>query len=244
MEAYPLIGVSGSIDAQETRHFILRDYLRAVIAAGGAPVLLSPDMDGAMLESCLSRLDGLLLAGGNDVSPALFGQQPIEALGEVNPLRDAFETRLVRLAAQRGLPTLGICRGAQVMAAALGGSLWQDLPSQYRTAEGEPPIAHRQTAPGHYPGHTVRIETGTLLARLAACRELPVNSFHHQAVREPGGALRVSAEAPDGVIEAVEHASLPFFLGVQWHPERMCAADPAARALFEGLTLAARAQKK
>ena len=122
MAAYPLIGVSGSIDAEETRHFILRDYLRAVIAAGGAPVLLSPDMEGGLMEDCVARLDGLLLAGGNDVSPVLFGEQPIEALGEVNPLRDAFEMRLVRLAAQRGLPTLGICRGVQAMAAARGGA--------------------------------------------------------------------------------------------------------------------------
>ena len=122
MAAYPLIGVSGSIDAEETRHFILRDYLTAVIVAGGVPVLLSPDMEGDMLEDCLARLDGLLMAGGNDVSPALFGEPPVEALGEVNPLRDGFEMRLVRLAAARCMPVLGICRGVQAMAAALGGS--------------------------------------------------------------------------------------------------------------------------
>lgn len=240
MAAYPLIGVSGSIDAEETRHFILRDYLRAVIAAGGAPVLLSPDMEGGLMEDCVARLDGLLLAGGNDVSPALFGEQPIEALGEVNPLRDAFEMRLVRLAAQRGLPTLGICRGVQAMAAALGGSLWQDLPGQYRTAYGESPIAHRQTSPGQYASHTVSVVPGTLLARLSDGAEtLRVNSFHHQAVKAPG-SLRVCALAPDGVIEAVEHEALPFFLGVQWHPERMFRRDRQAAALFEGLVRAAR----
>ncbi len=221
MAAYPLIGVSGSIDAEETRHFILRDYLTAVIAAGGVPVLLSPDMEGDMLEDCLARLDGLLMAGGNDVSPALFGEPPVEALGEVNPLRDGFEMRLVRLAAARLMPVLGICRGVQAMAAALGGSLWQDLPSQYRTADGNPPIAHRQTSPGRYASHTVSVLPGTLLARLTGGAEtLRVNSFHHQAVKVPG-SLRVCALAPDGVIEAVEDASLPFFLGVQWHPERM-----------------------
>lgn len=102
-------------------------------------MLLSPDMEGDMLEDCLARLDGLLMAGGNDVSPALFDEPPVEALGEVNPLRDGFEMRLVRLAAARCMPVLGICRGVQAMAAALGGSLWQDLPSQYRTADGNPP---------------------------------------------------------------------------------------------------------
>ena len=201
MAAYPLIGVSGSIDAEETRHFILRDYLTAVIAAGGVPVLLSPDMEGDMLEDCLARLDGLLMAGGNDVSPALFGEPPVEALG---------------------------------------GSLWQDLPSQYRTADGNPPIAHRQTCPGRYASHTVSVLPGTLLARLTDGAEtLRVNSFHHQAVKAPG-SLRMCALAPDGVIEAVEDASLPFFLGVQWHPERMYRSDRAAAALFEGLVRAAR----
>ena len=204
MAAYPLIGVSGSIDAEETRHFILRDYLTAVIAAGGVPVLLSPDMEGDMLEDCLARLDGLLMAGGNDVSPALFDEPPVEALGEVNPLRDGFEMRLVRLAAARCMPVLGICRGVRAMAAALGGSLWQDLPSQYRTADGNPPIAHRQTSPGRYASHTVSVLPGTLLARLTDGAEtLRVNSFHHQAVKAPG-SLRVCALAPDGVIEAVE----------------------------------------
>lgn len=117
MAAYPLIGVSGSIDAEETRHFILRDYLTAVIAAGGVPVLLSPDMEGDMLEDCLARLDGLLMAGGNDVSPALFGEPPVEALGEVNPLRDGFEMRLVRLAAARLSPCWAYAGAYQAMAA-------------------------------------------------------------------------------------------------------------------------------
>ena len=240
MAAYPLIGISGSIDAEETRHFLLRDYFTAVIAAGGAPMLLSPDMEDAMLESCLARLDGLVLAGGNDVSPALFGEQPVEALGEVNPLRDGFEMRLVRLAVRRSMPVLGVCRGVQAMAAALGGTLWQDLPSQYRTADGRPPLKHRQTAPGQYACHAAAVLPGTLLARLLGGAEtLNVNSFHHQAVKE-AAVLRVCALAPDGVIEAVEHESLPFFLGVQWHPERMYRRDRGAAALFEGLVRAAR----
>lgn len=240
MKDYPLIGVSGSIDAEETRHFILRDYFRAVVASDGLPVLLSPDMTDSMLESILASMDGLLLVGGNDVSPALFGEQPAEALGEVNPLRDSFEMRLLSLAVKRGTPVLGICRGAQVMAAAMGGSLWQDLPSQYRTADGNAPIAHRQTAPGHYASHKATIVPDTLLARLLGGEKtLDVNSFHHQAVKQ-SGSLHVCALAPDGVIEAIEDESLPFFLGVQWHPERMFERDRAAAALFEGLVRAAR----
>ena len=242
MAAYPLIGVSGSIDAEETRHFILRDYLTAVIAAGGVPVLLSPDMEGDMLEDCLARLDGLLMAGGNDVSPALFGEPPVEALGEVNPLRDGFEMRLVRLAAARHMPVLGICRGVQAMAAALGGSLWQDLPSQYRTADGNPPIAHRQTSPGRYASHTVSVLPGTLLARLTdGVETLRVNSFHHQAVGEVASCANLSAWAADGVVEAIELPDALFVLGVQWHPEIMTRLeDEASRRLFAAFAKAAR----
>ena len=232
MNPIPLIGVSGSITADETQHFLLRDYMRAVIAGGGAPVLLSPDLEDAMLDACFSHLGGLLLAGGNDVSPALFGEQPIEQLGEVNPLRDQFEVRLLRRAVSRRMPVLGICRGVQMMAAALGGTLWQDLPSQYRAPDGKAPIAHRQTRPGRYPSHEARIVPDTLLASILGCEPLPVNSFHHQAVRDTAPGLRVSAFAPDGVIEAVEHEALPFFLGVQWHPERCFASDERALKLF------------
>ena len=215
-----------------------------MIAAGGAPVLLSPDMEGRAAGGAASRAwTALLLAGGNDVSPALFGEQPVEALGEVNPLRDGFEMRLVRLAVRSaGMPALGVCRGVQAMAAALGGSLWQDLPGQYRTADGRPPLKHRQTAPGQYACHAAAVLPGTLLARLLGGAEtLNVNSFHHQAVKE-AAVLRVCALAPDGVIEAVEHEALPFFLGVQWHPERMYRRDRAAAALFEGLVRAARGE--
>lgn len=235
MNHFPLIGISGSVTADETQHFLLRDYMRAVIAGGGVPVLLSPDLTDDMLGACLSRLGGLLLAGGNDAAPALFGETPIEQLGEINPLRDQFEVRLLRRAVSLRMPVLGICRGAQMMAAALGGSLWQDLPSQYRTPDGKPPIAHRQTCPGRYPSHEVCIVPDTYLASLLGCETLEVNSFHHQAVRNLAPELRVSALAPDGVIEAVEHASLPFFLGVQWHPERAFAYDERALKLFSAL---------
>ena len=260
MEAYPLIGVSGSIDAQETRHFILRDYLRAVIAAGGAPVLLSPDMDGAMLESCLSRLDGLLLAGGNDVSPALFGQQPIEALGEVNPLRDAFETRLVRLAAQRGLPTLGICRGMQVLNVALGGTLYQDV-----HACGLTDAAHQQKPPYDVVRQRVDIAPGSVLDRVLcdgagegmvpgckagwpasletswegiapAPHSLLVNTMHHQAIACVADPLQVSAVSGDGLVEGLEDPSRRFYLGMQWHPEYLDDNVP----LFEALVAAAK----
>ena len=239
MSNYPLIGVSGSINAKETEHFLLRSYFSALVAAGSIPVMLSPDMDDAMIDSCLGRLDGLFLAGGNDLSPELFGAEPVEELGEINPLRDQLEMRLIPKAFSMGMPVLGICRGVQSMNVAMGGTLWQDLPSQYRTPEGLPPIAHRQTRPDYYPSHSISIQPGSRIHNLLGCDELRVNSFHHQAVRSAAPGLNVSAHASDGVIEAIEHPEHPFFIGVQWHPERYYDRAKEALTLFSGFVHAA-----
>ena len=189
----------------------------------------------------LSGLDGVLLAGGNDVSPDLYGHEPINALGEVNPLRDDFEGRLVRMAAQMNMPVLGICRGIQSMNVALGGILWQDVPSQYHRPDGEEGLAHSQTRADFYTSHRVKIEKGTLLERVIGEEEIWVNTFHHQAVREAAPGLAVGAHASDGLIESIEHPGLPFFLGVQWHPERYFDRDRTAMALFDAFADAARA---
>ena len=234
MASHPIIGISGSISTDEKQQYVLRDYMRAVLHAGGVPVLLSLDMEGSALDGCLARLDGLLLAGGNDIDPALFHASPLPGLGEVNQLRDGFEMRLLEKAMEKRLPVLGICRGIQVMNAALGGTLYQDLPSQRKES-----CLHTQTCPYHYPWHVVQVEADTLLSRLIGEGQLRVNSMHHQAVWQTAPTLLASAMAEDGVIEAVEHPGLPFFLGVQWHPERMFATDPRAAALFDGLCRAA-----
>lgn len=239
MNSYPLIGVSGSIDAKETEHFLLRNYFTVLISAGAIPVMLSPDMDEDQMDHCLSRLDGLFLAGGNDLAPELFGAQPVEALGEVNPLRDRLEMQLIPKAFSIGMPVVGVCRGMQSMNVAMGGTLWQDLPSQYRTPQGQPPIAHRQTRPGQYSSHSINIRKDSMLFSLLASEEIQVNSFHHQAVRDLAPALLASAFSPDGVIEAIEHADHPFFLGVQWHPERYDSRAPHAASLFRGFVSAA-----
>mgnify|MGYP004514103553 CR=1 FL=1 len=231
---FPLIGVSGSMDKDETQYFIMRSYMQALTGAGGVPVLLCPDMNSEQLESCVNRLDGLLLAGGNDLAPSLFHQAPLPALGEVNPLRDQLELRLIAATVERRLPVLGICRGIQVMNVAMGGSLWQDLPSQNPSAFG-----HRQNCLGQYPSHQVEVVDGSLLRQIVGQDRLAVNSFHHQAVKEAAAELSVCAYAPDGVIEAVEHPSLPFFLGVQWHPERTVHTDDVSRAIFSAFVQAA-----
>lgn len=239
MAKFPLIGISGSLDEKETQHFVLRCYTNALMAAGAVPMLLSPAMNSDMIDRTLDALDGVFLAGGNDLAPDLFGEEPVEKLGEVNPLRDRFEMELIQKAFERKMPVFGICRGIQSMNVAMGGSLWQDLPSQYRTADGQPPMLHRQTAMDCYTSHRVKVEKDTMLYSLVKTDEIRVNSFHHQAIKQTAPVLRVTACATDGVIEAVECPQHPFFLGVQWHPERYFDHQADAMALFEAFSQAA-----
>lgn len=240
MKHYPLIGISGSISKDEKEFFLPACYNHALMAAGAMPVMLNPTMDDEMLCECLNMLDGVLLAGGNDVAPDRYGHDPINELGEVNPLRDDFEGRLVRMAAERRMPVLGICRGIQSMNVAMGGTLWQDIPSQYRTGTGEKGLAHSQTRADRYTSHRVVIEKGTLLDKVMGKEEIWVNSFHHQAVRDAAPGMHVVAHATDGLVEAIEHPDLPFFLGVQWHPERYFDRDETAMVLFQAFADAAR----
>ena len=243
MGSYPIIGISGSLNEHETELFLMRTYSSALIAAGAVPLLLSPEITDDMLEECLPRLDGLLLAGGNDLAPELFGEQPIAQLGEVNPLRDDFEMRIIPKAFSMGMPILGICRGIQSLNAAMGGTLWQDLPSQYRTKDQAPPIAHSQTRPASYPSHEASVEKDSLLYKLVGLETIRVNSFHHQAVKRAAPGFTVTAHAPDGVIEAIEHPAHPFCLGVQWHPERYFASAEDAMVLFSAFAKAAAAYR-
>lgn len=243
MNSCPLIGISGSISKTEKEMSIQTCYTNALIKAGALPVLLCPNMNDDLLRQCLSGLDGILLAGGNDVGPERYGHDPIDALGEVNPLRDDFEGRLIRMAAEMKMPVLGICRGIQSMNVAMGGTLWQDVPSQYRTAEGECGVAHSQTRSDFYTSHRVNIENDTMLMKIMGRPEIRVNSFHHQAVREAAPCLRVGAHASDGLIESIEHPELPYFLGVQWHPERYFDRDDTAMVLFSSFVDAARAYR-
>lgn len=239
MMPIPMIGVSGSIDREETKQFILRDYLRCLTEVGSIPLLLSMDMTFPELTACVQRLDGLLLAGGSDIDPLNFNESPINELGEVNPLRDKAEIALVSAFYKAGKPIFGICRGLQVLNVALGGTVYQDLPSQYAGQDGIPPIAHQQTSPPRYASHRAVLETNSLLYRLTGEATIRVNSFHHQAVRKLAPRLSACAHAEDGVIEAAEDESRAFVLGVQWHPERMAANDSVAKRLFEGFIRAA-----
>lgn len=165
--------------------------------------------------SLLDSLDGLLLTGGGDINPLLLHEEPVKELHNINPYRDRQELLLTRLAANRQIPILGICRGMQIMNVALGGSIYQDIHVQMEGTR----IKHSQDMDRAFASHTIRIEEGSLLARIMKTTSLPVNSFHHQAVNEAAPGFRISARATDNVAEAIESTEYKSMLGVQWHPE-------------------------
>jgi putative glutamine amidotransferase len=198
-------------------------YLRAIEEAGGMPVVLPPLGDAV---AYLDRLDGICLSGGPDLDPDAYGAPERHAeLGPTEPGLDAFELALAREADARGLPILGICRGAQALNVARGGTLHQHLPG------------HRQTEPATATTHTVQIEPGSRLAAVAGAGRLRVNSFHHQAVDVLGHGLRAVAHSADGVVEAIEAPGPRLVLAVQWHAEGLT-AQPRHRALFDELVAA------
>lgn len=242
MATMPLIGISGSIETKEPKVFLLQTYFNAVSAAGGIPLLLNPHMSEAAIEQCMDVLDGLLLAGGGDVDPRHFGQEPVQEIGEIIPIRDSLEFALIKAADRRSpMPILGICRGLQVLNVAAGGTLYQDLPTQY-PAEGTQLLKHSVDDAVNATAHNVQLEPACRLYELLRAETLAVNSMHHQAVEQTGNGYRAVAFSEDGVVEAIEHTGHPFRLAVQWHPERM--TDPASRRLFEGFIASAQQYRR
>ncbi len=227
MQKRPLIGLTTHAPNDEGHFHLSAHYVEAVRRAGGIAVLLPPG--DAQPEEILARLDGLIFTGGGDVEPALYGAAEHEASYGMNAERDRAEGDLIRAAIAGEKPMLCICRGIQILNVALGGTLQQHLPD----VVGED-ILHR--APPREPvPHPVNITPGTLLAETIGATECTPDSWHHQAVDQPGAGLKPIARAPDGTIEALAHESHPFLLAVQWHPELTAAHDPGQQAIFDGL---------
>jgi putative glutamine amidotransferase len=234
----PLVALTMSYSKDPQVGFELHSsYVRSVEQAGGLALILAPGgpADAAQL---LDRVSGLLLTGGSDVDPASFGEARHPALKRVIPERDAFEIALCREALRRDLPLLAICRGQQVLNVALGGTLYQDLASQVPNA-----LEHSADGERWQTSHDVVLLCGTRLRSILGVERLEVNSFHHQAVKDVGPGLVVSARSPaDGVIEGVESQAHRFVVGVQWHPEDFVGRSAAFAPLFAALieTCAAR----
>jgi putative glutamine amidotransferase len=207
-------------------------YVRSVLAAGGVPLILSPLLGASYAMRALDGVDGLLLTGGEDMDPAWYGADRSPLTYPPSRERDLFELALFAVARQREIPILGICRGIQLINVALGGTLYQDLPS-----ERPGPVDHNPPAPRASRSHEVRLAEGTRAAEALGGLSVRVNSFHHQAVRDLAPSLVASGWTEDGVVEAVEsRRDAPWLLAVQWHPEEMHAeAEAPEHGLFRAL---------
>lgn len=222
----PVIGLTGNFADGDAR--LCEQYYMSVVRAGGTPVIIPPVADKDVIINTLDKIDGLVLTGGGDINPLWAGEEPSPRLHGINHMRDKAELLTVRLAYNRQIPMLGICRGIQTLVTALDGEVDQDIAESFAAAHGagraaaaagHSLIKHSQDADRSEPTHTVMISRESVLYSLYKTETLAVNSIHHQAVRASGRRFSVSAKAPDGVIEAIESSEFKPFIGVQWHPE-------------------------
>jgi len=209
-----------------------QNYCEAISKAGAAPLCLPHDV--AAVKTYLATCAGIVVTGGGfDVDPQLYGQSTMHETVLLKPNRTIFELALIKGALERSMPILGICGGEQILAVALGGTLLQHIPDDVPAALEHSPDGAIHDPSGTAAAHQIEITAGSLLHHITGVRQMGVNSSHHQAVKTAGSVLQISATAPDGVIEAIEHPSHPFCLGVQWHPEYYrCAEDQRIFAAF------------
>ena len=215
MKNKPLVGISDNY-GEEGWHNLKVEYVSALADAGALPVIVPFSLDADVLAATLSRLDALVLSGGGDLAPETFGGAFSPYAHKPNLPRDHYDIMLYRLALAQRLPVLGICRGLQVINVACGGDIYQDLPHEVDPAM----TCHSQKAPKWQGVHSITFDADTATARLLPQLQFMCNSFHHQAIRQLGDNLRVTATSDDGVIEGIEHTDADV-IAVQYHPERM-----------------------
>lgn len=241
----PVIGITSDYNGgdrpefggKEPTAFIRNRYVRAIERCGGIPFVIPPVEASKLAGDFLSRIDGLLLTGsGPDIDPALYGERQRFRFKKVDPKRSALERELVKRACEKKMPVLGICGGMQLLNVAGGGSLYQDLPKQL-------PHTLKHDVGGKIT-HPVEIKKGTILARILGQLTLPVNSSHHQGVKEPAPGYIVNAMAEDGVIEGIEAPDFPFVLGLQWHPEYLHEEDLSRKIFKAFLRMAGKFRKE
>lgn len=226
----PIIGITPQYDYERDRVWIGPNYMNAVRAAGGVPILLPLHVKKEELTIAAEMCDGFLFSGGPDISPFRFGEETIQECGVVIPERDQMEENLFSIAMESDKPILGICRGIQVLNVFLGGTIYQDITAQFKSTIQ---LAHSQKSGNAVLSHSVIIEKDTLLSNIISKEYIQVNSFHHQAIKDMAPSLEVAAISPDSLIEAVYHPDKSFFLGVQWHPEHLYKTNEDAQKLFK-----------
>ncbi len=230
----PLIGLTPSISDNHKQIVLNLDYAEAVRRSGAVPVILPMTDDPETLSALFECLDGMVFTGGADLSPSLYGEQTLPVCGGTEPLRDAMELPLLRRCLDEGKPFLAICRGFELLNAALGGTLYQDIETQRPGS-----LFHPCYDTPADQVHAVSIEAGTHLREIEAAEEVHVNSRHHQGANVIGQGLVISARATDGLVEGLELPGHPFAIAVQWHPETLSSYAPEAQRLFDALKAAA-----
>lgn len=225
----PLIGVSAS-RSKSGGSSVPGTYIQAILKAGGTPVIIPVMTESKMLRNIVKNLDGLVMTGGEDFNPSYYKEDIIPDMNDVDSVRDIYDLVLLKLATDRNVPVLGICRGEQAINVAFGGTLYQDIPSQHKDSI----IKHRQTEPKEQGTHLVSIAKDSELFKILNTTEVLVNSFHHQGVKDVAPNFRIVAYAPDGIAEAVEAYPNRTILGVQWHPEgHIAGGDTTMLKIFD-----------
>ena len=233
MERKPIIGISSSIIVDDLgsfagykRAYVNKDYVDAVVRAGGVPLIIPFTTNKEVIISQAQLIDGLILSGGHDINPYNYGQEPSQKIGEIFPERDIYEMILLEESKKRDIPILGICRGFQLINIAAGGTLYQDLsliPGNI--------LKHNQVSNPTLKTHKIEIKENSFISSIFG-KETMVNSFHHQAIDKVADDFIVVARASDGVVEAIEHKTYKFLVAVQWHPEMLAVNCEKARVLF------------
>jgi putative glutamine amidotransferase len=214
----PIIGITAGYDYEKNTMYLNEGYYEAINKCGGAALAIPLTTDESVLMGILDNCNGILISGGPDVDARLYGEGNMPCNGDISPIRDTLELFIVKKAVEKNIPLFAICRGIQILNVAMGGTLYQDI---YKQNNEESILKHSQSAPKWYPTHEIIIKKDSWIGKAFKNEKATVNSFHHQAVKQPAEGFEVTAKAEDGIIEAIEYTQNRFCVGVQWHPELM-----------------------